>query len=413
MKKVLLLAAVALNTQVSAQIFESDFFVDKEIVDFRQKMNSNKGGSIDGYLDYNDLILNDFGASAVADDGFVTITPDSAVLVYYSNDTVWSSYHGFGAIYDATCGYFSNAFAPNDVITLDTIYWAGWYDIYDASANDSMKISLKKISHSDLKVGIWPSGYWSYLGSSDQPITNDIAYTGSSSNGVAGGIDNADITFTIPMSNFQDGFNVFEAVVPNGFSWNAEDALGIVFEYIPERSNASDTMFLVDDTATFNPYFQYFRVDPWDGSQYTGMFVQIYDSTVTTTSTYIRKDERYVLNSGNDAWRNERTSNQPWISNEVWLKVSGTSTFVVSEGSLSSMKIWPNPSNGLVNVELNANANATVTVVDILGQVVYRSNENFVAGNRKTIDLSTQAKGMYLLSVEGEGINVVERISIK
>jgi hypothetical protein len=45
--------------------------------------------------------------------------------------------------------------------------------------------------------------------------------------------------------------------------------------------------------------------------------------------------------------------------------------------------------------------------------VVYRSNENFVAGNRKTIDLSTQAKGMYLLSVEGEGINVVERISIK
>jgi len=37
MKKVLLLAAVALNTQVSAQIFESDFFVDKEIVDFRQK----------------------------------------------------------------------------------------------------------------------------------------------------------------------------------------------------------------------------------------------------------------------------------------------------------------------------------------------------------------------------------------
>ena len=75
--------------------------------------------------------------------------------------------------------------------------------------------------------------------------------------------------------------------------------------------------------------------------------------------------------------------------------------------------VFPNPSNGVVNVELNANANATVTVVDVLGQVVYRSNENFVAGDRKTVDLSANAKGMYLLSIEGAGINVVERISIK
>ena len=100
-------------------------------------------------------------------------------------------------------------------------------------------------------------------------------------------------------------------------------------------------------------------------------------------------------------------------SHLIWLRASGTSTIGSEELALTEASIYPNPSNGVVNVELNANANATVTVVDILGQVVYRSNENFVAGNRKTIDLSTQAKGMYLLSVEGEGINVVERISIK
>ena len=80
--------------------------------------------------------------------------------------------------------------------------------------------------------------------------------------------------------------------------------------------------------------------------------------------------------------------------------------------ALTEASIYPNPSNGVVNVELNASANAAVTVVDILGQVVYRSNENFVAGNSKTIDPSLKQK-MYLLSVESEGINVVERISIK
>jgi hypothetical protein len=67
----------------------------------------------------------------------------------------------------------------------------------------------------------------------------------------------------------------------------------------------------------------------------------------------------------------------------------------------------------VINVELNTNAEATVTVVDVLGQVVYSSNENFVAGERKMINLSNKAKGMYILTVEGEGVNTVERISIK
>lgn len=58
-------------------------------------------------------------------------------------------------------------------------------------------------------------------------------------------------------------------------------------------------------------------------------------------------------------------------------------------------------------------ADATVTVVDVLGQIVYASNESFVAGERKAIDLSNNAKGMYILSVEGEGVNTVERITIK
>ena len=77
------------------------------------------------------------------------------------------------------------------------------------------------------------------------------------------------------------------------------------------------------------------------------------------------------------------------------------------------MSVFPNPSNGVVNVSLNANTAATVTVVDVLGQVVYRSNENFVAGERKMINLNNNAKGMYILTVEGENVNTVERISIK
>jgi hypothetical protein len=412
MKK-LLLSVLALATfSASAQVFEDMNIIKKDGVDFKKTMSSYKGGPVSGYLDYNALILDDFGGSSVADDGFQTMSIDSTTLVYYSNDTVWNTYHGFGAIYDATNPYFANAFAAGDVVTLDSIYWAGWYDIFDASANDSMKISIVTDNPDNLPGGVWPSGYWSYL-PGVQPLTADMAYTGSTSNGAAGGLDNPDVTFTIPMSQFVDGFQVFSAVVPNGFSWNAEDAIGILFEYKADAPAATDTMFLVDDTATFNPYFQYLRVDPWDGSQYTGMFMQLYDTTVTTTSNFLRSDERYILNTGTNLWRNERTSNQPWVSNEIWLKVSGTSSVGLDENGSINYRIFPNPSNGVVNLELGANTTAQVRILDVLGQTVMASNETFVAGERKSIDLSNMAKGMYLITVKGEGINIVERVTLK
>lgn len=413
MKK-LLLGALALATfSASAQVFDDTQIIKKDGVDFRQKMSAFKGGPVDGYLDYNTLVLDDFGGSTLADDGFQTMTLDSNTLVYYSNDTVWNSYLGFGAIYDATNPYFANAFAAGDVITLDSIYWAGWYDIYNSSAADSMKISIVTDDPDNLPGGVWPAGYWSLLSSTAQPLTADMAYTGSTSDGAAGGIDNPDASFTVPMSAFGDGFNVFSTVVPGGFTWNAEDAIGLLFEYRPDMTHTTDTMFLVDDTATFNPYFQYLRIDPWDGSQYTGMFVQLFDTTVTTTSNYLRSDERYVLNTGADAWRNTRTSNQPWISNEVWLKVSGTSSVGVDEEGMVSYKVFPNPSNGVVNVELAASTTAEVRILDVLGQTVFASEENFTAGQRTSFDLTSFAKGMYILTVKGEGVNLVERVTIK
>ena len=100
-------------------------------------------------------------------------------------------------------------------------------------------------------------------------------------------------------------------------------------------------------------------------------------------------------------------------SHLISLRASGTSSVGVDELTGTEVSVFPNPSNGVVNVTLNENTAATVTVVDVLGQVVYRSNENFVAGERKMINLSNSAKGMYILTVEGENVNTVERISIK
>jgi len=246
-------------------------------------------------------------------------------------------------------------------------------------------------------------------------------YAGSTSHGVAGGPTS---TSTVQIEYTLDEGDTSVAVVgvevPNGgFTMDGDELLGIFVEYLPDGLGSSDTINYQTTSGDLNPfYFYYYREGNTSAPQ--GYFIQDYDSTSTNCSNFLFTDTRYGNHTttsgpnGSDAtWRNEQTSINMNYSHLIWLRASGTSTVGSEELALTEASIYPNPSNGVVNVELNANANATVTVVDILGQVVYHANENFVAGNRKTIDLSTQAKGMYLLSLEGEGINVVERISIK
>jgi len=239
-------------------------------------------------------------------------------------------------------------------------------------------------------------------------------YAGSTSHGLAGGpTSTSTVQVEYTLSSSDTSVALVGVEVPNGgFTMSGDELLGIFVQYIPDSLSGNDTINYQTTSGDINPfYFYYYREGNTSAPQ--GYFIQDFDSTSTNCSNFLFTDTRYGNWSGTSSWRNDQTSINMMYSHLIWLRASGTSTAGSEELVLTEASIYPNPSNGVVNVELNANANATVTVVDILGQVVYRSNENFVAGNRKTIDLSTQAKGMYLLSLEGEGINVVERISIK
>lgn len=69
--------------------------------------------------------------------------------------------------------------------------------------------------------------------------------------------------------------------------------------------------------------------------------------------------------------------------------------------------LWPNPTNGIVNIGFNNNAQAVISynVMDISGKIVYSSNnENMQAGYvTKKIDLSALQSGYYILQVAANG----------
>ena len=76
----------------------------------------------------------------------------------------------------------------------------------------------------------------------------------------------------------------------------------------------------------------------------------------------------------------------------------------VSEETLMSLRVYPNPSSSLINVELQLDAaEVNLEVVSLTGQVVMRK-QTFTSGGelREAIDVSDLARGMYMLRVNGE-----------
>jgi len=95
---------------------------------------------------------------------------------------------------------------------------------------------------------------------------------------------------------------------------------------------------------------------------------------------------------------------------------AGSAPLSLEENNLEYLKIFPNPSTGLVNLEssLMESVETTIHVHDITGKMVYQEDlGNLPEGYfLKTIDLSSLQSGIYLLNVNsGNTVNTI-RLSI-
>ena len=75
-----------------------------------------------------------------------------------------------------------------------------------------------------------------------------------------------------------------------------------------------------------------------------------------------------------------------------------------------AIKVYPNPSTGLVTVHINQySGKLNLQIIDINGRIVYNvANENF--NTNTTIDISNLQSGMYMLKVSGEALNYTQKI---
>ena len=81
----------------------------------------------------------------------------------------------------------------------------------------------------------------------------------------------------------------------------------------------------------------------------------------------------------------------------------------LNELALKGVKVYPNPSTGIVNVSNDLNVSNTIIVTDLTGKVVASK----VASSATTIDLSNAGTGIYLVEVSNANGKKVERVVIK
>ena len=420
MKKVLLLAAIALGLNLAGQIKNDPLIglpANETLKDLKITKSISKGGSVSDYFSYYDLAIQWADQSNVSN--FIApIFPDTTTTLYWYDGSLTSiaSYGamGTGALFDFSLEYWDNPFDDNDQVTVDSVFIAGYYNVTNSIQYDTLRFHVFKTdttSASNLSRLTFPASTYSLYPGALNIWTMD--YEGSSSQGFAGGITETNTTIVDYIFQVGDSASTIHgAAIPGGLTLSGSETFGIYTEFLPGNYGTNDTVNLSNLTGTTNNFMAYFASDQSD--PLTGEFLTYAGSTHMNSSLWAYAETRYGLfDVSTQNFLNEMLLPSSRRMNYYVVHASGTSTVGIEDEALTSVSVFPNPSSDIVNVELGANTEATVTIVDILGQVVYSAKETFLAGERKVIDLSNNAKGMYILSVEGEGVNTVERITIK
>ncbi len=134
----------------------------------------------------------------------------------------------------------------------------------------------------------------------------------------------------------------------------------------------------------------------------TGQGTHSYERTNLSFANDLKGEVEFQLHMGS-VWPEVMTricqSTHNFVVNETWILkvyyIEDPYTEIAKETSHINVNIYPNPSTGLVNI--NVDENSTVRILDISGRVIdtHKVNAN------QTINF-TQSKGMYIIQVESE-----------
>lgn len=139
-------------------------------------------------------------------------------------------------------------------------------------------------------------------------------------------------------------------------------------------------------------------------SEYTGL-----DTMIQGTS-YIGLTVQDVFWRSGTPWPVATSFwNRLFVGGQLVEEVRGGSVIAELPASVGSVlggnggvRVWPNPSTGLVSIMLDHSGPWSVTCIDAIGREVLAVGPQFLSGQGLDVDLGALASGRYVLRLEGE-----------
>ena len=139
-----------------------------------------------------------------------------------------------------------------------------------------------------------------------------------------------------------------------------------------------------------------------DGTSTTGSGVKGENTTAAVSPDYTLDNGKLTLIT-NGTYKVTMT-NESVLSNgttkpSVKATYIKTSTTGISDLTSKTLKIYPNPTEGILNIETENNALPNVKLITVQGNVILQTQSN-------SIDLSPYEKGIYLLQIDGKTFKI-------
>ncbi|QKG79518.1 fibronectin type III domain-containing protein [Tenuifilum thalassicum] len=313
---------------------------------------------------------------------------------------------------DDYCGYQSQLSIP---VTLGNIYYIKWDDSWYSGQFD-WSISLKPNTPANLSINnVTQTGFtlqWQEVPGADGyiiDIATDEEFT-SFVSGYAGkevlNENSAEITGLTPNTTYYIRIKSFEGSDESDYSSPYAATTIKVVPQAPVAFAASDVTS-AGFTASWGSVTEAdgYKIDVSSDADfssfvlgYNGRDVQGATSHdvqgLSANTTYYYRVRAY--NNGGDSD----------FSNIITVTTLSTG---INPNSYNAVSVFPNPSDGIFNVDLGGSRNATVQVIDLTGRIV----KQFEVKNQSTFKLNIESKGLYLLRIRVDKTTAEFKVSVQ
>jgi hypothetical protein len=88
----------------------------------------------------------------------------------------------------------------------------------------------------------------------------------------------------------------------------------------------------------------------------------------------------------------------------------------IDEQASIELRVYPNPAQGIFNIEINSETNnpVNIKVINVAGSIIYNLNNIVVSGTHiEKVDLSNYSDGNYTIIVTNEGVSTTRKIVLR